>query len=94
MRLSRIALFVVLSSCIFLTDSSMKAVSLPQHRGEIVDDTRTEDPEVRSLSDTLAHYIMGALYDNFGDTSQAISEYEKALAYDEERRAGQGDRLA
>jgi hypothetical protein len=45
----------------------------------VVNRSKIESSETRTTSDALSHYIMGAVYDNFGDTSAAITEYEKAL---------------
>ncbi|MFC1643864.1 tetratricopeptide repeat protein [Candidatus Omnitrophota bacterium] len=47
----------------------------------LIDSSRTKDPEIKALSGALAHYVMGTIYDNFGDTEAAVAQYKKALAY-------------
>jgi tetratricopeptide (TPR) repeat protein len=36
-------------------------------------------PAAQALSGSLAHFLMGAVYDNFGQTDNAVEEYGKAL---------------
>ena len=42
------------------------------------------DPNIRATSDALAQYIMGIIYDNFAETREAITHYEKAKGYRED----------
>ena len=45
----------------------------------LIDETRIKDPKIREISTALAHYITGAVYDNFSETEKAVREYEKVL---------------
>ena len=45
----------------------------------LIDETRINDPKIREISTALAHYITGAVYDNFSETEKAVPEYEKVL---------------
>ncbi|MFH1665799.1 MAG: tetratricopeptide repeat protein [Candidatus Omnitrophota bacterium] len=49
-----------------------------------IDRSRITVPAIRDVSDALAHYIMGVMYDNDGNTQAAVSEYEAALAHKED----------
>ena len=43
------------------------------------DNPRTKNSEVKVLSEALARYVMGTIYDRFGETEAAVGEYEKVL---------------
>ncbi len=70
-----------LSFILFPADLS-RAFSFYGSAGDVViDRTRRDDPGFKALSGALAHYLMGSIYDNFGRTAPAISEYSKALVH-------------
>lgn len=51
----------------------------------LIDEIGIKDPEIRKFSTALAHYITGAVYDNFSETEKAVSEYKKVLPLAAER---------
>jgi len=84
MTILRIASFcAVIFLGFLLCNNPIGALFLSALEGEKIDKTIAEDPAVKTQSNTLAHYVMGSIYDNFGETSRAISEYEKAVSFDE-----------
>jgi len=44
-----------------------------------IDSARIKDPKLREISTALAHFIAGAVYDNFDEQEKALGEYEKVL---------------
>ncbi len=77
-----IVLIAVCSIGISFPAGMLQAFSFNGPAGNIsVDRTRADDPELDALSNALAHYVMGGIYDNYGKTRSAIAEYEEALSY-------------
>lgn len=80
MTVKRLRIFLVccvLAYC-FVQETSLYAQGA--NTSEIsVSHKRINDPEIREESIALAHFIMGMIYDNYGRTPKAITEYEFAL---------------
>lgn len=81
MTLRRSLFFSVNFFCVSFCIISLCAAPYAGAANLAVDNTRLEEPSVKSFSNALAHYIMGSLYDNQGDMEAAVQEYEKALEY-------------
>ncbi len=76
-----IVLAAVCSFCVFFSVCISGTSSYAGPVNDLINGSRTKEPEIRGSSDALSHYVMGAIYDNFGRTAEAIAEYKKALAY-------------
>jgi tetratricopeptide (TPR) repeat protein len=66
-------------SCMLALSGAKCACSYAEPVNITVDVSRTMDTEFRAFSDAFAHYVMGEVYDNFGDIPAAVKEYNKAL---------------
>ena len=80
MTFIRSSIFVVICfSFVLLSAPAPGANAYGDQVRALIDNSRKDDPQLKALSNALAHYITGAIYDNFGDPETAVSEYEKAL---------------
>ena len=82
MTLIRLTVFIVFSLiCIILPAGAALTYSYDGSANLTIDSSRIDIPETRYVADSLSRYIMGVIYDNFGDTEDAIREYNKSLEH-------------
>lgn len=72
---------VILLTFVLTTAGVLSTLSFARARTSSIDRSRIQDPEIKGQSGALAHYLMGAIYDNHGESGKAGEEYQKALGF-------------